>query len=222
VHAGAAKVSPGDRSPASKDTSSFRPRLDPLQSSSSPHDRPVLGPGRTSLGFRDPSTASTSEPHIEVGRPIPTSVPLSGFLNLSAVSRQTRVPRPYFVPQPFLGFLLQSFPSRQVRTPLDDRDSLAVIHRHVERTPRPLVAPGFPDSCAETQLPKTLSRGSPGCYELPFRRTSRLPGHSGGRTAKPPRLPASPTSEPSSSRLRPNDQSKPWTPDRSSPGVLPL
>jgi len=48
---------------------------------------------------------------------IPTPVPLSGFLNLSAVSWQARVPRPYFVPQPFVIATFKAFPSTTVVHP---------------------------------------------------------------------------------------------------------
>jgi len=48
---------------------------------------------------------------------IPTPVPLSGFLNLSAVSWQARVPRPYFVPQPFVIAAFRAFPSTTVVCP---------------------------------------------------------------------------------------------------------
>jgi hypothetical protein len=69
--------------------------------------RPV---GRIRLPrFLASSTASLGSPRMRQGVK-PTSVPLSGFLNLSAVSKQTRVSWPYFMPQPFLRFLLQSFP----------------------------------------------------------------------------------------------------------------
>jgi hypothetical protein len=47
----------------------------------------------------------------------PTPVPLSGFLNLSAVSWQPRVSRPCFMPQPFLGFSLQSLPLAGIAHP---------------------------------------------------------------------------------------------------------
>jgi len=45
------------------------------------------------------------------------SVPLSGFLNPSAVSWQTRVPRPCFVPQPPLIATFRAFPSLAVVHP---------------------------------------------------------------------------------------------------------
>ena len=46
-----------------------------------------------------------------------TSVPLSGFLNLSAVSWQTRASRPCLVPQPFVGSSLQSLPLAGIAYP---------------------------------------------------------------------------------------------------------
>jgi hypothetical protein len=46
--------------------------------------------------------------------------PLSGFLNLSAVSWQAQASRPCFMPQPFLGFLpSESSPRRRSLTPLE-------------------------------------------------------------------------------------------------------
>jgi len=209
--------SPNNRSPIPKDTGSFRCRFNSPQSSSPPFERPIRRSGLTSLEFSGPSTASSDEPHIEAGRSTPTPVPLAGFLNLSAVSWQVRIPRPYFVPQPFLGFLLQSFPSQQVRSSLKDPNSLAVIHPRAETTSRSLVATSFPNSHAETQL-----LGSPGNYRFPFRRTSRLPGPPGERAANRSFPLASPTSEPTSLRLRSKHRSKLRPFDRSSPGLLPL
>jgi hypothetical protein len=50
----------------------------------------------------------------------PTSDPLSGFLNLSAVSKQATGPQPCFVPQPFLGCLPSELSPRRERTPLSE------------------------------------------------------------------------------------------------------
>jgi len=47
----------------------------------------------------------------------PAPVPLSGFLNLSAVSRQIQASGPCFVPLPPLGFLLQSLPLARIAHP---------------------------------------------------------------------------------------------------------
>jgi hypothetical protein len=52
-----------------------------------------------------------------VGRPAPASVPLSGFLNPSAASWQTRVPRPCFVPQPPVIATFGAFPSSAIVHP---------------------------------------------------------------------------------------------------------
>jgi hypothetical protein len=108
-------------------------------------------------------------------------VPLSGFLNLTAVSRQARVPRPCFVPQPFLKAPLQSLS----------------LTRIVNLSRGHLLPRGYPPACRTyrsrpccrrfhqtptmTQLP-----GSPGGYGLPFDRpkpVSRLLWISNGRAA---------------------------------------
>jgi hypothetical protein len=69
---------------------------------------PASQPDSTSLGFLGPSTTHSIEPRMS--RPSQThSVPLSGFLNLSAVSWQDRASRPCFVPLP-PGLFLQSSP----------------------------------------------------------------------------------------------------------------
>jgi hypothetical protein len=48
---------------------------------------------------------------------VPAPVPLSGFLNLSAVSWHSRAAWPCFVPQPFLGSPLQSFSLTEIAHP---------------------------------------------------------------------------------------------------------
>jgi hypothetical protein len=60
-------------------------------------------------------------------------VPLSGFLNPSAVSWQPRASRPCFVPQPVPGILPLERSPRKDRAPLSrPLGSLAVIHRRAE------------------------------------------------------------------------------------------
>jgi len=126
----------------------------------------------------------------------PTLVPLSGFLNLSAVSWQTQTSWPCFVPQPFLGFSFRDFPSQKSRTlsgrlaPL--RSSTDVLERRLSD----LITAGFPDSHTHAQLP-----GFPDDYELPFHASRRRPfpvalDPSYGTHPVPL---ASPTSEPCSS-----------------------
>jgi hypothetical protein len=84
----------------------------------------------------------------------PAPVPLSGFLNLSAVSWQTHVSRPCFVPPPFLGFLLQSLPLAEIAHPSRGhsaplRSSTDVLKRRL----KDLITDGFLDAHAHTQLP---------------------------------------------------------------------
>jgi hypothetical protein len=63
-----------------------------------------------------PSTTSPGEPRMKRAPPR-ASVPLPGFLSLSAVSQQARVPRPCFVPQPFVIADLQGVPLAPVACP---------------------------------------------------------------------------------------------------------
>jgi hypothetical protein len=109
--------------------------------------RPV---GRaSSLESSRPSTASSREPHVGRGLPTPAPVPLSGFLNPSAVSRQARVPRPCLMPQPFLNAPFRAFPSQRGRPPLGAR-LLPCGHPPTcePRRLRRLIACGFPDARA--------------------------------------------------------------------------
>jgi hypothetical protein len=71
-----------------------------------------LSTGLDSLGFLHLSTTSLVRAPCEAGRPRPTSVPLAGFFNLSAVSWQRRVLRPCFVPLPPVGASFRVFPSQ--------------------------------------------------------------------------------------------------------------
>jgi hypothetical protein len=128
------------------DVSSFSREANPLQSSSPPSGRPTCRSDPTSLEFLVPSTASPSEPHERTGCPFPAQVPLSGFLNLSAVSWQTRVPRPCFMPQPFLRPPFRGFPSQRSRTPLEAASSLRLVTDVPCRARRGLVTAAFPDA----------------------------------------------------------------------------
>jgi hypothetical protein len=85
----------------------------PLQSSSPPRNRQPLGWTRRPWGFCNLSTTSRVRAPYEAGCPKPTSVPLSGFLNPSAVSWQRRVLRPCFVPLPPVGASFRVFPSQR-------------------------------------------------------------------------------------------------------------
>jgi hypothetical protein len=74
-----------------------------------------------SLRFSVPSTASPGLAPCEVVGPFTTSVPLSGFLNLSVVSWQAQGSWPCFMPLPFLGSSLQSFSLTRIACPSRDR-----------------------------------------------------------------------------------------------------
>jgi hypothetical protein len=94
-----------------------------------PLDRPIRRSAAPFLRSLRPSTASSREPHGGAGCSRPTPDPLSGFLNLSAVLQQARVPRPCFMPQPFLIASFRAFPSHGSCAPLEATGSLAVIHQ---------------------------------------------------------------------------------------------
>jgi hypothetical protein len=146
-------------------------------------------------------------------------VPLSGFLNLSAASRQARVPRPCFMPQPFLGASLQSLPLTASvdlsRGHLLPRGSSPACCTHRSRP----FAAGF------GRLPRA-GRGrlaSPAGYELPFHGARPLPGCSGPRTTFIVRSAGSvhlgalfPL------RVRSRRSGSPLPDGRCSPGFLPL
>lgn len=105
-----------------------------------------------------------SEPRSEAGRPRPTSVPRSGFLNLSAVSWQRRVLRPCFVPLPPVGASFRVFPSQgswitSRRHQLPGRSPPACLKRAARRPAR-----RFTDRHAEG-APAWIPVG----FELPFR-----------------------------------------------------
>jgi hypothetical protein len=85
------------------------------------------------------------------------------------------------VPQPFLGSPFRAFPSQRARTPLEATTPLQLSTRVPERTARDLVATGFTDAHAFTQLP-----GSPDDYRLPFRKLyCSLPGCPESQAVKP-------------------------------------
>jgi hypothetical protein len=121
-------------------------------------DHPTRRPDQLSLGFLPLQRHPSGEPRMRRGTK-PTPVPLSGFLNLSAVSWQTRASRPCFMPQPFLGFSLQSLPLTGIARPSRGRFcSLVVIHPRAGRRLLDLITAGFPDSHAFTQLPGSSRR----------------------------------------------------------------
>jgi hypothetical protein len=159
------RCSPFCRSSVSRDTESFRREPDPLQSLSPPFDRPTWRAGLPSSGFACPSTAWLARAPCGTGCVGPIPVPLAGFLNLSAVSQQTRVSGPCFMPQPFLGHLLQGVPLTKIAlTPLEAASSLAVIHRPAVTSQAKPCHRRFPRRPRlSAQLP-----GSPDGYELPF------------------------------------------------------
>jgi len=128
----------------------------PLQSLSPPPRCPTSWPGLTSLESFDLFNGILAR--APCGRLVHVRpVPPSGFLNLSAVSQQARVPRPCFVPQPFLGPPLQSLPLAGIASPLSGslaplRSSTGVPRapksrrspRGFRRRPRPRAVADFP------------------------------------------------------------------------------
>jgi len=155
---------------------------------------------------------------------VSTPVPLSGFLNLSAVSWQAQGLWPCFMPLPFLGSSLQSF----------SLTGIACLSRGpLSRLPAPLqlstgepktccaspFTPGFTDVHAFTQLP-----GSPVSYGLPFHGPRSVSWLSRASLSRARFFsPASPTSELSSPcETVPPASSCPSAGGRCSPGLLPL
>jgi len=124
--------------------------------------------GSDSQGFLSHQRRDLDEPHMGQGvKPAP--VPLSGFLNPSAVSWQAQVPRPYFVPQPFPGFSPPKLSPRENRAPLSGPHAPLRLSTCVRgRTPRVLITARFTNAHAFTQLP-----GSPDDYAFPFHAPSR-------------------------------------------------
>jgi len=153
----------------------------PLQSLSPPPRCPTTWPGLTSLESFDLFNGILAR--APCGRLVHVRpVPLSGFLNLSAVSWQARVPRPCFVPQPFLGSPLQSLPLAGIASPLSG--SLASLRSStgVPRVPKSRRSPlGFrrrlrPRAVADFPLGSRSSFQTPAWGILPDRLERRPMG----------------------------------------------
>jgi hypothetical protein len=118
-------------------------------------------------------------------------VPLSGFLNLSAVSQQARVPRPCFVPQPFLKAPLQSLPLTRIVNPsrghLLPRGYPPVCRTHRSRP--------FTDGFTRRPRSRRSSLDSPAAMCSLSTGRNLPPGRAGSQTAEPPFPPASPASK---------------------------
>jgi hypothetical protein len=122
----------------------------------------------------------------------PTPGPPSGFLNLSAVSQQARVPRPCFVPQPFLIAPFGVFPSQESCAPLEATGSLAVIHR---RNPTSRSQP-YQRRFHQTPTPLGAVAWIPRSLWVPFPRAeARIPVALDSKRRNRHVPPASPTSE---------------------------
>jgi len=131
----------------------------------------------------------------------PAPVPLSGSLNLSAVSWQTRVSRAYFIPLPSVGFSLQSVPLAGIARPSRGRTAplwlstsvldaaSRVFHRRFPRRPRFHAVAWFPRRLwapfprTEARFPVTLD---PSDGTRPFRQLHPL------RSLDPPPSPFTP------------------------------
>jgi hypothetical protein len=101
----------------------------------------------------------------------PASVPLSGFLNLSAVSWPTRASWPCFVPQPFLGFLPSESSPRRNRAPLSGPPAPLQLSTDVlGRTAGALSPPAFTDAHAFTWLPGSPTMAMSALSTAPRRR----------------------------------------------------
>jgi hypothetical protein len=84
----------------------------------------------------------------------PATVPLSGFLNLSAVSQQASRFVALFHATTVPGILPSEFSPRRDHVPLSrPLAPLQLSTRVQERTARGLITTGFPDAHAFTQLP---------------------------------------------------------------------
>jgi len=149
-------------------------------------DRPACRPELTvPLGSSTPFNGIPQLAPCDAGCPFPAPVPLSGFLNLSAVSWQARVPRPCFMPQPFLGCLPSELSPRWNRgrlstPPAPLRSSTALPARpHASRSPALSPTPRpFRPRC----LAPCTAHGFPFRVALP-----PLSGHPGLRVAQPSR-----------------------------------
>mgnify|MGYP003571953812 CR=1 FL=1 len=114
----------------------------------------------------------------------PTSVPHSGFLNLSGFLAGPSFAVLFRTAHHSWDLVLQSFPLAGKRAPLSR--PLAPLWLSTDvlgRTSRGLVTARFTDFHAFTQLP-----GSPNGYGFPFRSSEDvLPGRPGSRAAEPSR-----------------------------------
>jgi hypothetical protein len=137
--------------------------------------RPTCRPDQLP-GFCAPSTTPLGQAPHGVDRPRPLPVPLSGFLNLSAVSQQVRVSRPCFMPQP-LGILPSEVSPRRNRAPLPGPLLLPCGYPPACRT---ATAPALSPSVSSTSALLTQLPISPDDYGLPFHAPeSALPGPPG-------------------------------------------
>jgi hypothetical protein len=157
--------------PHRDDTSSSRPGPDPLQSTSSPPDRPTSRPVST------PSSSAALQRYPRAS-PIwsePFQAPLR--FRSQAFSTSQRFPSKL----EFHGLIpcrnrswaspFRVFPSQESRTPLGATCSLAVIHRRAGVSyPRPCHRQFPRRPCLTTQLP-----GSPDDYGSPFSEHARFP-----------------------------------------------
>jgi hypothetical protein len=185
----------------------------PSRVSHPPRDRPTCRSELTSPGLSTPSDGILALAPCGAGCPFPAPVPLSGFLNLSAVSWQARVPRPCFGPQPSLSVSpSRAFPSSKSWSPLEAHQ-LPCGHPPTCRSDRALPEhPGF----HRRQGLSTPLPGSPPDHGLPFREvspTSRSPWVSRGSTVPDGRL------HPLRSVPPPTN---PFTPSRANPRRRPL
>jgi hypothetical protein len=146
------------------------------------------------------------------------SVPLSGFLNLSAVSWHTRASWPCFVPQPFLGSPLQSFSLTEIAhlsrgrwlpcsyPPACSRALDLAVRRSFPRRPRSRAVAWFPDRLW-TPFPRAEAR-------FPV-----VPGLAQRTRSVPPASPASQLCSPC--ETVPETLSCPAASGRDSPGFCP-
>jgi hypothetical protein len=132
-------------------------KIFPYRVSSRSLDLPSCRSAFNFLRFLVPPTISPGIAPCDVGCPTPTSVPLSGFLNLSAVSWQAQASWPCFVPQPVPGILPFE------RFPHEDRAPLS-------RPLAPLqLSTGVPERAERRRSPPVLPTSTPsrGCLDPP-------------------------------------------------------
>jgi hypothetical protein len=130
------------------------------------------------------STTSLGLAPCGAGCSAPAPVPLSGSLNLAAVSQQAQVSRPCFVPHTVREVSLSESSPRRKLYPLS-RANAPIGYPPACRGALPwsLSPPVSPTPTLVTQLP-----GSPDDYGFPFHAPeSALPGHPGTKAAEPPR-----------------------------------